>query len=135
MLRVLARRHARRASGGDGRVRVWDAETGALQTTLEGRTDSVLSCAFSFDGKRILTTSYDEVQSCACSPDGERGVTAHRGWTARLGRSALMGIHCSAQEINGIISDSTHRAAVAPTARGQTCRVRIGARRRRRWRG
>jgi WD40 repeat protein len=74
---------------------------------LEGHEGSVLSAAFSPDGKRIVTSSDDKtarlwaaetgkpigqslighanaVLSAAFSPDGKRIVTASRDWTARL---------------------------------------------------
>jgi WD40 repeat protein len=38
---------------------IWDAGTGALQTTLEGYRDRVSSVAFSRDGKRLALGSYD----------------------------------------------------------------------------
>jgi WD40 repeat protein len=42
----------------DKTVRLWDAETGALLTTLEGHT--VSCCAFSPDSTRIVTASADK---------------------------------------------------------------------------
>jgi WD40 repeat protein len=39
--------------------RLWDAETGALQTALEGHTGYVMCCAFSPDGMRVMTGSHD----------------------------------------------------------------------------
>ena len=44
----------------DETTRLWDAATGALQTTLEGHTEYVASCAFSSDGTRVVTRSKDE---------------------------------------------------------------------------
>jgi WD40 repeat protein len=44
----------------DDTAKLWDAETGALLLTLEGHTWSVLSCAFSPDGTRVVTASYDK---------------------------------------------------------------------------
>ena len=44
----------------DKTARLWDAATGALQTTLEGHTDNVTSCAFSGDGTRVVTASDDK---------------------------------------------------------------------------
>jgi WD40 repeat protein len=75
--------------------------------TLRGHTDSVLSAAFSPDGKRIVTASGDKTarlwdagtgrqigqplkghtdsaQSAVFSPDGKRIVTAYNDNTARL---------------------------------------------------
>lgn len=51
----------RLVSGSDDKtVRVWDAETGALQRTLEGHTGSVGSVALSHDGQRLASGSYDK---------------------------------------------------------------------------
>ena len=51
----------RLASGSDDKtIRIWDAETGALQQTLEGHTDSVRSVAFSHDGRRLASGSGDK---------------------------------------------------------------------------
>ncbi|KAJ1447773.1 WD40-repeat-containing domain protein [Pelagophyceae sp. CCMP2097] len=80
--------------------------TGAVLMTLEVHTGGVMSCAFSPDGKRLVTASHDttarlwdaetgallttlrehtgSVFCCAFSPDGKRIVTASRDKTARL---------------------------------------------------
>ena len=51
----------RLASGSyDKTVRIWDAETGALQQTLEGHIRWVTSVAFSHDGWRLASGSYDK---------------------------------------------------------------------------
>ena len=42
-----------------GTVRLWNATTGGLRTTLRGHTDSVTSIAFSPDGRRLATASVD----------------------------------------------------------------------------
>ncbi|KAJ1458110.1 hypothetical protein M885DRAFT_562235 [Pelagophyceae sp. CCMP2097] len=79
-------------------AQVWDAETGAVLTTLRGHTGFVYSGAFSPGAKRVVTASEDctarlsdaetgallvtlkghpgGVRSCAFSPDGKRIVTA-----------------------------------------------------------
>ncbi|KAJ1459192.1 WD40-repeat-containing domain protein [Pelagophyceae sp. CCMP2097] len=44
----------------DEKVRLWDAETGALEATLEGHTEGVECCAFSPDGTRIVKASEDK---------------------------------------------------------------------------
>jgi WD40 repeat protein len=50
----------RLASGSDDRtVRLWDAETGALQQTLEGHASTVEAIAFSPDGQRLASGSHD----------------------------------------------------------------------------
>jgi len=77
---------------------VWDADSGAILRTLTGHTDSVWGCAFSPDGRRIVSASHDKtlkvwdtdsgaelrtltghtdlVRGCAFSPDGCRIVSA-----------------------------------------------------------
>jgi WD40 repeat protein len=51
----------RLASGSsDKTVRIWNAETGALQQTLKSHTGSVYSVAFSQDGRRLASSSSDK---------------------------------------------------------------------------
>ena len=79
---------------------MWDASSGALLRTLNGHSNGVGSAAFSPDGSRIVTSSFDNtakvwdassgnlirtlsghssyVSSAAFSPDGSSIVTA--GW-------------------------------------------------------
>ncbi|MHC4534640.1 MAG: GLUG motif-containing protein, partial [Planctomycetota bacterium] len=83
---------------------LWDAETGALVRTFLGHTGGVLTVAFSPDGMRVLTGSFDDtaklwdaetgqeirtfgghtgsVYSVAFSPDGTRILTGSADWTA-----------------------------------------------------
>ena len=42
-----------------GTVRLWNATTGSIRTTLRGHSDSVTSIAFSPDGRRLATASVD----------------------------------------------------------------------------
>jgi hypothetical protein len=87
-----------------GELRLWNAETRALVKTFNGHTDAVLSVAFSRDGKRLLSGSYDNtarlwdvdsgeqlrvfkghtfwVWSAAFSPDESHIVTASQDGTA-----------------------------------------------------
>jgi WD40 repeat protein len=44
----------------DKTIKLWDASTGRLITTLEGHTDYILSVAFSPDGKTIASGSRDK---------------------------------------------------------------------------
>jgi len=44
-------------AGGDGFVRIWDAETGKELKALEKHAGSPNSAAFSPDGKRIITSN------------------------------------------------------------------------------
>jgi WD40 repeat protein len=46
--------------GSDGKVRLWDVQTGKLQETLGGHTDEVYSIACSPDGKTLASVSQDE---------------------------------------------------------------------------
>ena len=50
----------RLASGSDKIVRVWNTATGELEDKLEGHTDTVLSVAFSHNGRFIVSGSGDE---------------------------------------------------------------------------
>jgi WD40 repeat protein/serine/threonine protein kinase len=96
------------AAGNDaaGGVKIWNAETGELQSTLAGHADAVLSVAFSRDGTRLLSTSYDNtarlwdvatgrelrkfvghswwVWSAAFSPDESQVATASQDGTVRI---------------------------------------------------
>jgi WD40 repeat protein len=45
--------------GGDGVVRVWDAVSGELRSTLSGHKSPVWGVAFSPDGKRLASASWD----------------------------------------------------------------------------
>jgi WD40 repeat protein len=94
------------AAGVDGTVPIWNAETGDLETTLKGQTDSVADVAFSPDGAEIATASLDRtvwvwdavsgkvlktltghsnpVDAVAFSPDGSRIATASFDGTARV---------------------------------------------------
>lgn len=90
----------------DGRVRLWNAGSGALQATLQGHTSIVGSLDFSPDGKTLATASWDgtarlwdlstrkpravlrghekQLAGVVFSPDGKQIATA--GWdnSARL---------------------------------------------------
>jgi hypothetical protein len=48
------------ASAGNGRVRLWDVTTGQCVATLLGHRDEVSSVAFSPDGTRLATGSFDQ---------------------------------------------------------------------------
>jgi WD40 repeat protein len=48
------------AAGGDGTVRVWDAETRWELLTLRGHTSLVLGVEYSPDGRRIAPGGFDK---------------------------------------------------------------------------
>jgi dynein assembly factor with WDR repeat domains 1 len=43
----------------DKTCKLWDVDTGACVQTLEGHTDEIFSCAFNYEGDRIITGSKD----------------------------------------------------------------------------
>ncbi|EJT67971.1 hypothetical protein GGTG_14452, partial [Gaeumannomyces tritici R3-111a-1] len=85
---------------------LWDAATGACLQTLEGHNNSVFSVAFSPDGQRLASASWDEtvklwdaatgaclqtlkghsdwVRSVAFSPDGQRLASGSDDKTVKL---------------------------------------------------
>jgi WD40 repeat protein/serine/threonine protein kinase len=99
-----------------GLVRVWDAETGEETLTLRGHTGPVTSVAYSPDGRRLASASWDQtvrvwdltsrkevltlrghrhvVGDVAYSPDGRRIATASvdgaaKVWDAQTGQELL----------------------------------------------
>jgi WD40 repeat protein len=87
-------------------LNVWDADTGAVLRTLTSHTGGVRGCAFSPDGRRIVSASNDGtlnvwdadsgaelhtltghtscVHGCAFSPDGRRIVSASDDRTLKV---------------------------------------------------
>jgi len=91
---------------GDDESLILDAESGAVLKILIGHTNRVCSAAFSRDGKKIVTASYDNtakiwetatgkelqtleghidwVRAAAFSPDGKKVITVSDDETARI---------------------------------------------------
>ena len=98
------------AAGGDGMVRVWDAEAGWEEHILRGHEDKVSAVAFSPDGRLLASAAADRtvkvwdpatgsevrtlrghteaVRSVAFSPDGRRLASGADDKTVRLWDSA-----------------------------------------------
>jgi WD40 repeat protein/serine/threonine protein kinase len=99
-----------------GEVKVWDAATGQEPLTLKGHTSRVMSVAFSPDGRRLASASWDEtvrvwdavtgrevltlkghtnrVRGVVFSPDGQRLASASidgkvKVWDAATGKETL----------------------------------------------
>ena len=118
ILEVVAHSDAKRALSPEALSVFQEARAqDALVMVLGGHTDEVLSAAFSPDGKRLITASFDgtarvwdrdsgrqtlalvghtdRLQDAEYSPDGERVITASwdktaRVWDAKTGRQILL---------------------------------------------
>lgn len=83
---------------GGARVRLWDAQTGALSKVLEGHTGQVRSVQFSQDNRRLLTSSADGTVRLWDVPSGlsVRLFEGHSQWVNQAvfspdGNTALSG--------------------------------------------
>ncbi len=93
-------------AGVDQTVRLWDTETGKLQTVIGGHAGAVYDCAFSPDGTMLVTACADQnvrlwnlgkldradrretlrwYRGCAFSPDGRHPATVGDDGTVRIG--------------------------------------------------
>jgi WD40 repeat protein len=114
------------ATGHDQRTMIWETDTGALLHTLEGNTTLVAGCAFSPDGRTIITAGYDkalrmfdtangqllctlvghtlELTACAFSPDGQFLLSASYDNTLRLWNAAVNEISLSGENRDSCIN-------------------------------
>ena len=70
----------------DKTIRIWDAETGALQQTLQGHTGWVRSVALSHDGRRLVSGSDDETIRIWDAETGvlQQTLQGHTGWVTSV---------------------------------------------------
>jgi WD40 repeat protein len=95
-----------------GTLKIWDAESGVGLASLVGHSDQVNACAYSPDGRRIVSASMDStlkiwdadsgvelatgaghssgVYTCGYSPDGRRIVSASRDKTLKIWDAELI---------------------------------------------
>ncbi len=67
-----------------GEAKVWDAETGQEVFSLKGHTGVVTSVAWSPDGKRILTGSWEDTRVKVWDADKGQEVLSLKGHTGRV---------------------------------------------------
>ncbi len=112
-----------------GEVKVWDAQTGQELLTLKGHTDGVKSVAYSPDGIRLASASWDKAErvwdaqtgqellilqgeggdgKLAFSPDGKGLVSGSKVWEAETGQE-LLGLKGAGQTV--AFSPDGHRQA------------------------
>lgn len=65
-----------------GFLTLWDTRSGQLVRRFEGHADSVVSLAFSGDGRRLLSGSFDQTAKLWNVETGalQRTLAGHRGW-------------------------------------------------------
>src|SRR5438034_10185214 len=67
------------SSSSDRTIRIWDAETGVLQKTLDGHTGLVGSVTFSPDGRQLVSARSEERRvGRECSSGGAGSGRAER---------------------------------------------------------
>jgi WD40 repeat protein len=85
------------SASADGRVKIWDAASGRPLITLAGHVNPVRDLAWSHDGRRLATASWDAtvkiwgvdahkdgILEVAFSPDSNQVATASRDGTAKI---------------------------------------------------
>jgi WD40 repeat protein len=69
-----------------GEAKLWDADKGLEIRSLKGHTDRITSVAFSPDGKRLLTGSYDQTAKVWDAETGQeiRSLTGHTAYLSSV---------------------------------------------------
>jgi WD40 repeat protein len=110
-------------------VRLWDAATGRAAATLAGHTDSVTAVAFSPDGTRVLTGSWDNTARLWEAVTGKAVATLaeHKGgiWAVTFSRDGSRALTGSADG-TARVWDATTGKPVATLA-GHTAPLRAVA--------
>jgi WD40 repeat protein len=71
--------------GKPGAVKLWNAESGALQATLSGHSEPVTSVAFSPDGRYVVSGSHDRTVKLWDTAAGQLKLTLTGAPSAVLG--------------------------------------------------
>ena len=130
-------------------LQVWDAETGAAVTTLVAHAATVLACAYSRDGRRIVSKSQDgtlriwdtktgvtittflapglDDAICAYSPDGRR-VVAGSGTTVNVWdveTTNEIATFFTPQTISALVQGAGGKSISAGDTAGGVCILRL----------
>ena len=83
----------------DNTLKIWDAGTGACNYTLRGHTSAVVCCAFSPDGKSVLSGSCDYTLKIWSASDGSERYTLS-------GHSSYVNACCFSPDGGSVLSGS-----------------------------
>jgi len=101
---------AQRAAGGswDNTVRLWDVETGKLQSTLARHDGRVSSLAFSPDGKLLASGGWDKKIILTRAPAGgtQQILASHEDWVQAVADATGLPIDCVAVPEGGALGSA-----------------------------